>query len=111
MLIGAHLFDESGNDIGAVRDVLVEKSNGEIAFVVVKFGQFLGLGSDFYPLPWSAVRYSAQVRGYVSSTSPAAMKNAPRFAEGREPDWNEQYRHQLEDFFRAGVPSGRSSSS
>jgi hypothetical protein len=36
---------------GAIDYVIVDKTNGEIAYAVLSFGGFLRLGADHYPVP------------------------------------------------------------
>ena len=31
---------------------MIEKVSGQVAYAVLSFGGFLGIGSDYYPIPW-----------------------------------------------------------
>ena len=52
------VFDTTGNKIGEVKDVVLEKTSNNIMFAVVGFGGFLGMGERFHPVPWSELDYS-----------------------------------------------------
>ena len=61
---GTPVFDRYGKKIGAIHSVMIEKENGQVAYAVLTFGGFLGVGSRAYPLPWSMLTYDREQRGY-----------------------------------------------
>ena len=50
---GTKVFDLSGEQIGSIERILVEKRGGKVSYAVLSFGGFLGMGQEHYPLPWS----------------------------------------------------------
>jgi hypothetical protein len=46
----------------------VEKISGQVAYAVLQFGGFLGIGSDYYPIPWDSLKYDTSL-GDTASTS------------------------------------------
>ena len=54
---GACIVGSSGERIGTIEHVMIDKKTGQAAFVVVRFGGFLGMGSRFFPIPWAMLRY------------------------------------------------------
>ena len=51
---GPHVYDAKGEEIGAIERVMIDKRSGQVAYAVLSFGGFLGLGSDSYPIPWAS---------------------------------------------------------
>lgn len=49
---GTAVYGVDGKRIGSVQRVLLEKRGGRVAYAVLSFGGFLGIGDDYYPLPW-----------------------------------------------------------
>ncbi|AWM28251.1 putative y (plasmid) [Sinorhizobium fredii CCBAU 25509] len=41
----------NGNHIGSIERIILEKRGGRVAYAVMSFGVFLGIGHDHYPLP------------------------------------------------------------
>ena len=38
---------------GSIERVMIDKRSGQVAYAVLSFGGFLGLGGDYYPIPWT----------------------------------------------------------
>jgi PRC-barrel domain len=49
---GTTVYDAGRNRIGTIKRVMIDKASGKVSYAVLGFGGFLGLGEDFYPLPW-----------------------------------------------------------
>jgi hypothetical protein len=62
---GAPVYDPKGEQIGTVYNFMVDKLTGQVAYVVMSFGGFLGLGEGYHPLPWRALTYDPGLGGYV----------------------------------------------
>ena len=50
---------------GEIYDVLLEKRSGRIAYAVLAFGGFLGIGERYHSLPWATLKYDTRQGGYV----------------------------------------------
>ena len=50
---GTAVYSADDNKIGNVQRIMIDKISGKVAYAVVSFGGFLGMGEDYYPLPWS----------------------------------------------------------
>ena len=83
---GTEVFDRSGARLGAVYNFMVDKVTGRVAYAVLSFGGFLGLGERFHPLPWAALTYDPTRGGYVVDIDRDTLERAPRFAPGDERD-------------------------
>jgi sporulation protein YlmC with PRC-barrel domain len=75
--IGTSVYDRTGNKIGEVKDIVLEKTSNHILFAVVGFGGVLGMGDKYHPLPWSELDYDTERGGYVVSFSAEQLKSAP----------------------------------
>ena len=49
---GTSVYGADDKRIGSVQRVMIDKISGKVAYAVVSFGGFLGIGEDYYPLPW-----------------------------------------------------------
>jgi PRC-barrel domain protein len=59
--------------IGTVQRVMIDKMSGKVAYAVISFGGFLGMGEDYYPMPWTSLKYDSNLGGYRRSPQgPAA---------------------------------------
>jgi len=75
---GTEVFGRDGNNIGAIDHLMIDKTSGNVAYAVMGFGGFLGLGEDHYPVPWSKLRYSTDQGGFVTDLTEEDVKGAPQ---------------------------------
>src|SRR5688572_27071093 len=54
-LIGADVENPQGEDLGDIKDVVLDSQTGRIAYAVLTFGGFLGLGEKYYAVPFAAL--------------------------------------------------------
>jgi hypothetical protein len=78
---GTAVYDPSGNKIGQIDHLMIDKVSGVIRYAIMSFGGFLGIGEGEYPLPWKAFKYDTNLGGYVTNVTAEQLKNAPEFDE------------------------------
>jgi sporulation protein YlmC with PRC-barrel domain len=76
---GTSVYNQTGDKIGHVEDVVLDKVSNQIMFAVLGFGGFLGAGEKYYPVPWSALDYSKEEGGYVIPMDKETLENAPSY--------------------------------
>src|SRR5580658_382606 len=54
---GTAVYDRAGNHLGSVYNAMINKVTGQVAYVVISFGGFLGIGADYNALPCKALVY------------------------------------------------------
>jgi hypothetical protein len=76
---------------------MIDKVSGRVAFAVMSFGGFLGLGHSHYPIPWGALTYDTGLDGYKANVTEAQLRDAPEFSDdswAADRDWQRQtYSH------------------
>src|ERR1700753_4256320 len=74
---GTSVYNNSGDKIGTVEDVVLDKQSNQIMFAALGFGGVLGMGEKYYPVPWSMLNYDEDKGGYVVPLSKDRLDNAP----------------------------------
>jgi hypothetical protein len=74
---GTSVRRSNGDKIGSIDRVMIDKRSGKVAYAVMSFGGFLGMGEDYYALPWSALRYNENLDAYELNVSDDQLRNAP----------------------------------
>ena len=98
---GTPVRRSDGDKIGTIERVMIEKRSGKVAYAVMSFGGFLGLGHDHYPIPWSLLRYDTRLEGYVVEMNDEQLKGAPRFTADHPFDWNDSERgRRVHDYYK-----------
>jgi sporulation protein YlmC with PRC-barrel domain len=76
---GTAVYDGTGDKIGTVEDVVLDKQSNRIMFAALGFGGVLGMGEKYYPVPWSLLNYDENKGGYVVPLSKDRLDKAPGY--------------------------------
>jgi len=76
---GTPVFNKAGERIGHIDDLSINRISGQIVYVIMSFGGFLGIGEKFHPLPWSILDYDPEQDGYVVPLDKGALEAAPTY--------------------------------
>ena len=99
---GTNVYNPHGEKLGAIDDVMIDKRSGRAAYAIMSFGGFLGLGEDYYPIPWSKLKYDRTLGGYVVDIEPRVLEGAPAYAAGADPRWGDRaYEEDLHRYYGA----------
>jgi sporulation protein YlmC with PRC-barrel domain len=98
---GTYVYDAKGEHIGSIERLMIDKISGQVAYAVLSFGGFLGIGSEYYPIPWSSLKYDTSLGGYRLNVTEEQLKNAPKYT-GDSWDWNDRQRgRKVYDYYGA----------
>jgi hypothetical protein len=102
---GTAVYDRTGRHLGAVHNFMVDKITGQVAYAVLAFGGFLGLGEDHHPLPWKALTYSTELGGYVVDIDPGVLAGSPSHGPGEDGFADPAYGGRIEDYYGQRAPT------
>jgi len=88
---GTTVYNPAGENLGSIYDLMVDKRSGQVEYAVLQFGGFLGVGSDYYPIPWPALEYDEEQGGYVIDIDKESLESAPHYKAGAEPSFTAAY--------------------
>src|SRR6185437_15376356 len=91
---GTAVYDTQGGHIGTIERLLIEKVSGQVAYVVMSFGQLLGSGKGSHTIPWGRLKYDTKLRGYRTDLSESELIEAPSFAQNDTFDWSNREQEQ-----------------
>jgi hypothetical protein len=83
---GTAVTNPAHENLGSIRDVVLDKYEGAVRYAVLEFGGFLGLGSKLFALPWELLKYDARENAYVLNVPKDVLKAAPGFNSDDWPD-------------------------
>jgi sporulation protein YlmC with PRC-barrel domain len=92
---GTTVYNPSGEKLGTIYNFMLDKRTGQVEYAVLKFGGMLGIGSDYYPLPWDVLEYDEDLGGFSVEIDKDALKDAPHFAENQDPIFTPEYGSQV----------------
>jgi hypothetical protein len=96
---GTNVYDRSGERLGEVYNFMVNKRTGQVAYAVMSFGGFLGIGEQYHPLPWKALDYDTKVGGYRVNVDRSKLESAPRYAREEDPWRDPVYAGKVSDYW------------
>ena len=102
---GTAVFDRAGEQIGTVYNFMVDKVTGQVAYVVMSFGGFLGIGESYHPLPWRALTYDTRLGGYVVDIDKDRLAGAPTHGAGDDPFADTEYGRKVDAYYRTAPTS------
>jgi hypothetical protein len=98
---GTPVYGADGKKIGTIQRLMIDKVSGKVAYAVISFGGFLGLGADYYPIPWSKLNYDTSLGGYRVDVTENQLKDAPKFNQNTDWDWSNRAKDQtVYDYYR-----------
>lgn len=89
-IIGTGVVNPKGDSLGDIKEVVIDPRSGKVAYAVVSFGGFLGMGEKLFAIPFSAFEYDAATNDYVLDVSKERLKTAPGFDANHWPAMSDE---------------------
>jgi PRC-barrel domain protein len=101
---GTSVYNRQDESLGSIYTVMIDKFTGQVAYAVMSFGGFLGIGERYHPLPWKALTYDTRLGGYVVDVSREQLERAPSYARGETPWATPGYGRSIHDYYGMSYP-------
>ena len=99
---GTAVYDPRGTKIGSIKRLMIDKLSGKVAYSVMSFGGFLGIGEQEHVVPWSKLTYDPGLGGFRTDITEQQLKGAPSFSRDSSYDWTDRERErELHDDYRS----------
>ncbi|HKF41833.1 MAG TPA: PRC-barrel domain-containing protein [Thermoanaerobaculia bacterium] len=82
------VVNAAGESLGRIEDYMIDLNNGRIAYCVLSFGGFLGMGDKLFAIPWQAMTLDTVNKCFILNVDKSRLKNAPGFDKDDWPDTN-----------------------
>jgi hypothetical protein len=73
--------------VGSIERLMIDKASGKVAYAVLTFGGFMGVGAKHIPVPWDRMKYSVALDAYEINLSDEELSRAPLFEGDEAFDW------------------------
>jgi hypothetical protein len=99
---GTNVYDPNGSHLGSIKRLMIEKVSGRVAYAVMSFGGFLGIGEEEHAIPWKKLVYDNSLGGYRTDITEKQLSGAPAYSRDRNYDWSDRNRErELHDYWRS----------
>ena len=85
-LIGEDVYNQKDEDLGDIKEIMLDMNNGKIAYAVLSFGGFLGMGDKLFAVPWSALKLDTENKRFILNVDKKRLDSAPGFDKDNWPD-------------------------
>ena len=110
-LIGDSVVNAADQDLGDIKEIMLDMQTGQVAYAVLSFGGFLGMGDKLFAVPWQALHLDTANKRFVLDIDKQHLQNAPGFDKHAWPDMADtQWAEHIHSFYgtdpmRPGAPS------
>ncbi|MEO6422274.1 MAG: PRC-barrel domain-containing protein [Candidatus Nitrotoga sp.] len=78
-LIGNDVYNHSNEDLGDIKEIMLDVSSGKIAYAVLSFGGVLGVGEKLFAIPWNALTLDTENERFILNIDKSKFENAQGF--------------------------------
>ncbi|HEY8160599.1 MAG TPA: PRC-barrel domain-containing protein [Methylobacter sp.] len=104
-LLGNDVYNEKEEDLGDIKEIMLDMTTGQVAYAVLSYGGFLGMGERLFAVPWDALRLDTANKRFVLNVDKERIESAPGFDKDHWPDMADQtWRDQIESFYETKPP-------
>ena len=103
-LIGDDVYNHSDEELGDIKEIMLDMRTGQIAYAVLSFGGILGMGDKLFAVPWERLTLDTVNKRFLLNVDKELLKNAPGFDKNNWPDMgSEAWNQQMEAFYGSGT--------
>jgi sporulation protein YlmC with PRC-barrel domain len=85
-LAGDDVRNHAGEKLGTVDEIMIDVPTGQVAYAVLSFGGFLGMGDKLFAIPWSSLTLDEDEKCFILDMDKGRLENAPGFDKNNWPD-------------------------
>lgn len=89
-LIGNDVYNAQDEDLGDVKEIMLDMSTGRVSYAVLSFGGILGMGEKLFAVPWTALTLDTKNKRFTLNVTKASLDQAPGFDKDSWPNMADQ---------------------
>jgi sporulation protein YlmC with PRC-barrel domain len=99
-LTGDNINNPQGENLGTLKDIMLDVETGRISYAVLSFGGFLGFGDKLFAVPWNALTLDAENHAFILAVDKSKLQQAEGFDPDHWPDMADQtWGRRVHDFY------------
>ncbi len=101
---GTRVVNATGDDLGHISEIMIDKPTGQVAYAVLKYGSFVGLGGKLFAVPWDVLSYEPAEDAYVVDLPEDRLRDAPSMETTDRLDFSDSDRNrQIHAYYGSGA--------
>jgi sporulation protein YlmC with PRC-barrel domain len=89
-LVGNDVYNQESQDLGDIKEIMLDMRSGQVCYAVLSFGGFLGMGKKLFAVPWNALTLDTENKRFVLNVEKDRLKDAPGFEKDHWPNMADQ---------------------
>ncbi len=89
-LLGNDVYNSRDEDLGDIKEIMLDMQSGKVAYAVLSFGGFLGMGNKLFAVPWNALKLDTANHRFLLDVDKDRLRDAPGFDPDHWPDMADQ---------------------
>ncbi len=93
-LTGDKVKNPAGEELGTLKELMIDLDSGRIAYAVLSFGGVLGMGDKLFAIPWEGFSVDTDNKCLILNVDKKLLKNAEGFDKDNWPDFADPTWHE-----------------
>ena len=89
-LVGNDVFNRESQDLGEIKEIMLDMRTGRVSYAVLSFGGFMGMGDKLFAIPWNALTVDTIEKRFVLNFVKERLEMAPGFDKDNWPNMADQ---------------------
>jgi sporulation protein YlmC with PRC-barrel domain len=89
-LLGNDVYNKDGEDLGDIKEFMIDMASGKVAYAVLSFGGLLGMGDKLFAVPWAAMTLDTEEKRFTLDVPKLTLKDAPGFDKDHWPSMSDR---------------------
>jgi len=89
-LVGNDVYNNDDEDLGDVKEIMLDMASGRVSYAVLSFGGILGMGEKLFAVPWDALTLDTENKRFTLNVKKDSLSQAPGFDKDSWPDMADQ---------------------
>ena len=89
-LSGNDVYNQKDEDLGDIKEIMLNMRTGRVSYAVLSYGGFLGMGEKLFAVPWEALTLDTKNKRFVLNVEKDRLANAPGFDKEQWPNMADQ---------------------
>jgi sporulation protein YlmC with PRC-barrel domain len=87
-IIGDKVTNPTGEDLGAIEDIMLNIDEGKIEYVIIVYGGFMSLNQKYFAVPFAALTVDTEQHAFLLDQGRSVFEENPGFDKDHWPDAN-----------------------
>lgn len=99
-IIGTDVKNPTGDNLGNIKELVLDPDSGHVVYAVLSFGGVLGVGDKLFAVPWKALHWRRDKEYYLLDAGTNTLTNAPGFDKNHWPDSSNKWEQTREEVYQ-----------